>query len=109
MTFFFSPSNSKRSDKPLLPRNNGTSSQKAAHSFLNPSDPGIVPVKEMMARGTGFGNPRAGSVSPPITNSRNVYLKDFPTYVLAMGDDSGFKFSEEYEVGFWIKVKFHDM
>lgn len=73
---------------------------KAPHSYLTgPSDPGIVPVKEMLLRDTGFGNPRSGSVSPPSTNSRKVYLKDLSSYVIAMADDTGFKFSEEYEVG----------
>ncbi len=71
---------------------------KTTPSFLSPSDPGIVPVKEMMIRGTGFTNPRSRSTSPPSPNNRKVYLKDLAAHVLTMGDDTGFKFSEEYEV-----------
>ena len=55
---------------------------------------GIVPLAE--TRRQGYVNPRSPT---SITNSHKIHLRDFASHVMDMTADSGFKFSEEYEVG----------
>lgn len=83
---------SKQNGKKLLlpPRTNGN----AGPSFLGPSDPGIVPLIETKSP-RGFANPHVPAVH---SNSKKVYIRDFVAYSQDMQDDSGYKFSDEYEV-----------
>ena len=57
--------------------------------------PGIVPLAETKQQ--GFINSRSPVIK---TNSYKVYLRDFASHVMDMNADSGFKFSEEYEVSY---------
>lgn len=82
-----------RHGESLLPPEDRQRTLKAM-SFLSPSDPGIVPMSEAKLTAS-CSTPQPGS---PQANTRKVYLKDFPQYVHDMLTDTGYKFSEEYEV-----------
>jgi glycerophosphoryl diester phosphodiesterase len=55
---------------------------------------GIVPLAE--TRRQGYSNPHSPTT---MTTSHKIHLRDFASHVMDMTADSGFKFSEEYEVG----------
>ena len=84
----------KNGGQTLLPRNTGNGSNVP---FLGPSDPNIVPIQEMQqVGGEGAANPRFPM--PLRSNTRKIYIQSFNSYLQDMLDDSGYKFSEEYEV-----------
>ena len=64
--------------------------------FLSPSDPGIVPLGQVNKNAAGAtGKSRSPSRK---ANSRKMMLKDLSEAVRDMLNDSGYIFSEEYEV-----------
>ncbi len=65
---------------------------------LPTSDHTIVPIHEMR-NGEGLSNPRF-QIHHSQPNTKKVHLKDFAKHLQYMLDDSGYKFSEEYEVSF---------
>jgi len=77
----------KNGSQKLIPRGNGS-----AVNFLGPNETNIVPIGELSQ-----GTPTKYSTLPK-TNSRRIHVKDFNDYLKDMLDDSGYKFSEEYEV-----------
>ena len=73
----------------LIPRDNGH-----GVSALGPSETNIVPMSETLSAGS------TPTKFPPLprANSRKIHVKEFKAYLTDMLDDSGYKFSEEYEV-----------
>ncbi|XP_064396511.1 phosphatidylinositol phosphatase PTPRQ-like isoform X3 [Halichondria panicea] len=72
----------------LIPRDNG-------HGVpaLGPSETNIVPLSETLSAGS---TPTKFPTLPR-ANSRKIHIKEFKAYLTDMLDDSGYKFSEEYE------------
>ena len=71
-------------------------SKLANNVSLSATGPTIVPLAENAAANAVVPN-KTGSLKP-IVNSKKIYLRDLPSYVSDMMSDSGFKFTEEYEV-----------
>ena len=67
----------------------------------------IVPLHEGNG-GEGIGKQRF-KIHHSQPTTRKIYFKDFRKHLQNMLDDSGYKFSEEYEVrGYWIIVLPHE-
>ena len=70
---------------------------------MSATGPTIVPLSENAVSNVTAVN-KTGSLKPSV-NSKKIYMRDLPGYVSDMMSDSGFKFTEEYEVkGFGISL-----
>ena len=68
---------------------------------LQPTDHTIVPIHEMKP-GEGVVNTRF-QLHHSQPNTKKIYIRDFGLHLQNMLEDSGYKFSEEYEVSWYYK------
>eukprot|EP00731_Ephydatia_muelleri_P029842 Em0021g365a len=78
----------------FIAESNELISKENSSSNVANHEPGIVPLQNSFVF---FENPGAKAPLSPSTLSHKIYLKDFPSYFQSMHNDTGFKFSEEYE------------